>query len=120
MQASHGAQVGSLLRRARERRGESLAAAARNTRISTSYLEALEKDAPIAVFPAATYARSFLRQYARYLGLDEERLLEVFGAREGVQQAAVPKASPSAGLLPNGPPRVSLSLTRRRWWWSRR
>jgi len=78
------------LRRAREGRGEGLAQASEGTRISLTYLEALESDAPIEAYPSALYARFFLREYARYLGLDEEPLLEAFSRRHGLPEEPPP------------------------------
>jgi transcriptional regulator with XRE-family HTH domain len=75
--------VGAELQRARERRGESLVQASDRTRISVRYLEALERDAPLSEFPSPTYARFFLREYARYLGLDEARVLRAFALATG-------------------------------------
>jgi hypothetical protein len=49
--------------------------AAEETRIHRKFLEALERDAPPEEFPAPMYARAFLREYARYLGLDPEPLV---------------------------------------------
>jgi cytoskeletal protein RodZ len=76
--------IGSLLRRARERRGAKLEDASRDTCISTTYLDALEQGAPLSAFPAPVYARGFLREYARYLGLDGDPLVERFWADEPV------------------------------------
>jgi hypothetical protein len=70
--------VGGELRRARERRGVSLSTASDRTRISVRYLEALENDAPLHVFPGRPYARFFLREYASFLGLEPEPLVEAF------------------------------------------
>ncbi len=75
-QASQG--LGPVLREARTRRGIPLGQAARDTCISVTYLEALEANAPIHAFTAPVYARGFLREYARYLGLDAAPLLEQF------------------------------------------
>jgi transcriptional regulator with XRE-family HTH domain len=100
--------VGPVLRRARDRRGESLLQVAERTRISFAYIEALEGDAPISVFPGPMYARFFLREYARYLGLDEGPLLEAFTARPGANEppalrnmpADAVRAQPKAALPP--------------------
>jgi transcriptional regulator with XRE-family HTH domain len=70
--------VGGELRRTRERRGISLTTASDRTRISIRYLEALENDGSIHAYPGAPYARFFLREYASYLGLDPEPLVEEF------------------------------------------
>jgi cytoskeletal protein RodZ len=76
--------IGNLLRRARERRRSNLEDASRDTCISVTYLSALERGAPLGEFPAPVYARGFLREYARYLGLDPGPLVERFWAGEEV------------------------------------
>ncbi len=81
----HASGPGEELRRAREARGLSIAQASEATCILARYLRALEEDAPLDVFPAPIYARFFLREYARYLGLDERPLLDVFDQRHGGQ-----------------------------------
>jgi hypothetical protein len=67
--------VGRRLREARVSRALELDRAAQETRIHRKFLEALERDAPPEDFPAPMYARAFLREYARYLGLDPESLV---------------------------------------------
>jgi cytoskeleton protein RodZ len=67
--------IGERLRRAREERGIDLDRAAEETRIDRTHLEALEGDAPLDRHHAGLYARIFLREYARYLGLDPRRLV---------------------------------------------
>ncbi len=76
--------VGDVLRRARQRREESLASASRATRIAARYLEALEMDAPIEAYPGSVYARMFLRTYANHLGLDDAEMIEAFDERYDV------------------------------------
>jgi cytoskeleton protein RodZ len=76
--------VGAVLRRARAHKGVDMDDASRATRIAVRHLDALERDAPLGAFPAPVYARGFLRQYARYLGLDERPLLERFGRGQAV------------------------------------
>lgn len=78
--------VAETLRLGRERRGLEIADAYQTTRILPVYLRALEEDAPIEDFPAPVYAVSFLREYARYLGLDEEPLVEAFKARRRLEE----------------------------------
>jgi cytoskeletal protein RodZ len=68
--------IAAMLRRARMRRGTKIEVAARDTCISIGYLSALEEGAPLGAFPAPVYARGFLREYARYLGLDPEPLVD--------------------------------------------
>jgi cytoskeleton protein RodZ len=66
--------VGQLLRRARERRGLSLQEIARQTKLPSRHLEALEQD-NLAVMPAAFYQRAEIRAYAQAVGLDQKLLL---------------------------------------------
>lgn len=70
--------AGAELREAREQRGLSIEEIAEATRIPPRYLRALEEDAPVERFPAPVYARFFLREYARFLGLDDRPLVARF------------------------------------------
>lgn len=76
-----GSDVGTILRTTRRRRRISLDKAAAETCIPRRYLEALERNEPASAFPAALYARGFLRTYVRYLRFaDEQALLARFEA----------------------------------------
>jgi cytoskeleton protein RodZ len=72
--------IGDRLRRAREERGIDLDRAAQDTRIDRGHLEALEADVPLDQHHAGLYARIFLREYARYLGLDPRPLVGAYRA----------------------------------------
>lgn len=72
-------EIGRTLRDARERQGLELGDAERATRIRASYLAALE-DERFDRLPERAYAKSFLREYARFLGLDDRRLAVAFDA----------------------------------------
>jgi cytoskeleton protein RodZ len=72
------ARVASALRQAREARGLTLSDAASATRIWDRYLRALEDSAPLEEFPAPIYARSFLRAYAEFLGLETDIMVNRF------------------------------------------
>lgn len=65
---------GENLRREREMRGVSLEEIASFTKISRRFLQAIEQD-DFAKLPGGIFARSFIRSYVRYLGLDEERVM---------------------------------------------
>lgn len=78
VRASEKRRIGTRLRRARVRRGIELDQAAKGTRITPRYLEALERDAPVDEFPAPVYARAFLREYAQWLGLDPKPLVDSY------------------------------------------
>lgn len=76
--------IGQSLREARERKGISLPEARQALCIHASYLDALEND-DFDKLPAPVYARAFLRQYARYLDLDPEPLVEQYSACHAAQ-----------------------------------
>jgi cytoskeleton protein RodZ len=65
--------VGETLRRERLRKELGLEQISRETKISTRLLEAIEKD-QFELLPGGVFAKSFVRQYARFLGLDEEEI----------------------------------------------
>lgn len=70
-----GPPVGETLRTARERKGVDLYRAERDTKIRLRYLSALE-DGDYAELPAPVYTKGFLRNYALYLGLEPDDILE--------------------------------------------
>jgi len=70
---------GATLRQAREARGIDLERASLETNITTSYLDALEKEL-ISSFPCDTYLIGFLKNYAEYLNLDSEELVTMYKA----------------------------------------
>ena len=69
------ASFGQLLIAAREKRGLSIEDAAHETRIPAQRLRYLESG-NIAGFGSLTYARSFIRQYSEFLGVDASSILE--------------------------------------------
>ena len=71
------ASLSERLRRERELRGISLKQISEETRIGVRFLQALEDDR-LDIIPGEFYRRSYLRAYARYLGLDEDRALNVY------------------------------------------
>jgi cytoskeletal protein RodZ len=78
-----GPPVGETLQLARERKGVDLYRAERDTKIRLRYLSALE-DGDYAELPAPVYTKGFLRNYAIYLGLEPEDILERW--REEMEQ----------------------------------
>lgn len=73
--ATPAPRLGEMLQLARERKGVDLFRAERDTKIRLRYLAALE-DSHFEDLPAAVYTKGFLRNYAIYLGLDPEEVLE--------------------------------------------
>ncbi len=68
---------GSWLRQQREARSVSLREIADASKISLRYLEALETDRFDAL-PAPVFARGFLREYARVVGLEPDEVVNLF------------------------------------------
>jgi cytoskeleton protein RodZ len=71
------AGIGRALRKARLRRGKSLEEASRETRVKPEYLRALEAES-FGVLLGDVYVRGFLRSYARYLGLNPEKVVSAY------------------------------------------
>ncbi len=68
---------GTWLRSQREHRDVSLREIADETRISMRYLQALEEDR-FDILPAPVFARGFLREYARFVGLDADEVVTFY------------------------------------------
>lgn len=68
---------GTWLRHQRELRQISLREIADTSKISLRYLEALEEER-FDLLPAPVFAKGFLRQYARYVGLDPEETVNFY------------------------------------------
>ncbi len=66
--------IGETLKSAREAKGISLRKAEEDTKIRKKYLQALE-EGNYDILPGRVYAKGFLRNYANYLGLDQEEIL---------------------------------------------
>ena len=79
MQATEteAAGIGRALRKARLRRGKSLEVASRETRVKPEYLQALEAES-FDVLLGDVYVRGFLRSYARYLGLNPQKVVSAY------------------------------------------
>ncbi len=67
--------IGDILKKTRIEQSISLDEIEEKTKIRKYYLEALENE-EWNKFPGRAYLRAFLRKYANYLGLDEDRLLD--------------------------------------------
>src|SRR6058998_1296429 len=65
---------GEELRREREIRGISLKEISDATKISKRFLDAIEKN-DHRTLPAPVFTRGFIREYARYLGLNSEEIV---------------------------------------------
>lgn len=87
-------QLGDRLRLARESQGISLGQAALDTRILQRYIVALE-EGDFQQLPGDVYARGFVRNYANYLELPAEELVELYRRERGISDRikVVPAAS---------------------------
>ena len=103
------AAFGDWLRRQREMREISLRDIADRTKISLRYLQAMEDDR-FDLLPAPIFAKGFLREYARYVGLSPDEVVNHYlsvqqqgasqeeGTKEGIK-----KDSTLSGQRPNRP-----------------
>jgi cytoskeleton protein RodZ len=102
---------GENLRREREMRGVTLEEIAAATKISVRFLEAIEAE-EFSKLPGGIFTRSFLRTYAKYLGLDEERVFAEFQLIAGPVQEAdlahAPFRRPSSAPQGSRPPWLAL------------
>ncbi len=95
--------IGEQLREAREQKGLDLERVAEETNIAKRYLVALEAE-DFGVFPGEPYAIGFLRNYADFLGLSANDLVQTYRNMK-IQEAPVPiqdlipKRGPSRGLV---------------------
>jgi cytoskeletal protein RodZ len=69
--------LGRALRTARLRCGKSLEEAGRELRVRTDYLDALERE-DFGALGGDVYVRSFMRSYARFLGLNAEKAVAYY------------------------------------------
>jgi cytoskeleton protein RodZ len=90
------ADIGNTLREARIRKGLTIKDVETVTKIRAKYLEALEQD-DFSVLPGPTYVSGFLRNYANYLKIDGEALLEEYRRRHEPRrdEASVLRVEPS-------------------------
>ncbi|MDQ3406857.1 MAG: helix-turn-helix domain-containing protein, partial [Chloroflexota bacterium] len=106
--ATPAPSLGEMLRIARERRGVDIYRAERDTKIRARHLDALEAG-DYAALPGAVYTKGFLRNYALYLGLDANEMLE----RWRVETATLRRTEPVSVAPPRplAAPRRGLIFT---------
>jgi cytoskeleton protein RodZ len=121
--AGAGIAVGSLLREARERRGQDLSFVANALRIRQPYLQAIE-DGRSEDLPGSTYAVGFVRGYAEFLGLDSKEIVRRFRQENGEFSNRAELVFPSAvseGSIPTGAllglALVAAAIAYGAWYW---
>ncbi len=97
------ASFGENLKRERELRGVSLRDMADATKIGLRFLDALEKGR-VDQLPGGLFPRAFVRQYAKHLGLDAEKVVAEFLYEHGESglPEKPPPPRPSGPLVPRG------------------
>jgi len=91
---------GALLLAERRNQGLSLGDIARQLKLSVRQVEALERD-EYDTFQGTVFVRGFLRNYARLLGLDPDRLLEAAGAAAAPAAVHAAPSAPEQRVAPN-------------------
>jgi len=101
--------IGETLRRERVRRNLDLDRISRELKISARLLGAIE-DERFEKLPGGVFTKSFVRQYARYLGLDED---EIVGE---LQRTLEPDTPATAQLSEIIKPELEMSMPRVKVW----
>lgn len=70
-------EIGEELKRTREEHGVSVEEAAEDLNLRVSQIESIEAG-NLKVFKDVFYLKCFIRDYAKYLGLDEEKIMDEF------------------------------------------
>ncbi|MGD8848150.1 MAG: helix-turn-helix domain-containing protein, partial [Anaerolineales bacterium] len=97
-------EIGRTLKNRRERLGLTLEEVERSTRIRTNRLEALEAG-EFDTLPSEVQLRGFLRNYADFLGLEPEDILESYEASSGGKRKPRLRLSRSQpGMQPSSKP----------------
>lgn len=100
---------GAQLRHAREARGESIHEVAFALKLSPRQVEALERD-DFGALPGMAFVRGFMRNYARYAGLDAAPLLDAVQRLAGESSPDLSPIRNADGDLPSGGARRSGSF----------
>lgn len=90
-------EVGETLREAREEHGVSIEEASSDLKLRPSQIQNIE-EGNLKAFKDVFYLKSFIRSYAKYLGLDEEKIMDevneyFFEATSKIPIAEIQKAS---------------------------
>jgi cytoskeleton protein RodZ len=94
--------AGTLLRQAREAAGMSIDAAAQQLKLHPRQVKAIE-DGEFALLPGRTFVRGFVRNYARLLRLDADRVLDALpgaAAAPALESPTLHETAQTMGELP--------------------
>jgi cytoskeletal protein RodZ len=87
--------LGEELKRRREERNISLADISEATRIGTRFLKAIESD-NYSILPGGIFTRSFIRAYAKQVGLNEDEAIAQYQLQVAGQAAEAAQSQPQA------------------------
>ncbi len=105
------AGLGTYLSQLREERGPSIEELARVTRVSSRYLEALERE-DFAQLPAPVFTKGYIRAYCQALGVPAEEALSRYSETVKIPMVTAPVAASAAGSADDGRrPRGTLLLS---------
>ncbi len=100
--------VGQKLRETREQHNFSIEQVARDTYISKQYLEALEQE-QFSTIPGETYIIGFLRNYAEYLSLNPEEIVNLYRNIQ-IQEQPLPMTELLEPVRSKAPSRIIILL----------
>ena len=100
--------LAEILKNTREARGLTLEEVSDLTRVRRNYLEALEQ-AAYDVLPPRAFAIGYVKAYAKFLGLDEETLADMY--KRDVTDSQVRLHAPSGASLDDVKPNYRLYIT---------
>jgi transcriptional regulator with XRE-family HTH domain len=87
---------GANLKRERELRGITLDEISKATKISVRLLEAIETDR-FDILPSGIFRKSFVKSYAKYLGMNEEQILHEYALQFEISPPAAYAEKPAGG-----------------------
>jgi len=80
--------IGNFLREKREAKGISLIEVEKDLKIRKKYLQGLE-DGNLDLIPGKTYLIGYLRNYSKYLGIDEENINQIIQTYDNLEKKKV-------------------------------
>jgi len=101
--------VGHLLKQKRKEKKLSLDQIEKTIKIKKKFLEFLEKD-KFDQFSSQIYARGFLKNYAQFLGLDEEKTLAIFRRQSKEENSLSVRKNDQNWLFKITPQRLQLGV----------
>ncbi|NMF91229.1 helix-turn-helix domain-containing protein, partial [Aromatoleum petrolei] len=99
--SDQAAEMGAQLRQLREARGETASDVAHSLKLTSRQIEAMEAGR-LDLLPGTAFARGFLRNYARYLGVDPAVVLAAFESAVAPRAVELAPVSNAVGVMPNG------------------